>query len=159
MRPEDRTLLLRLLTQQRIATLGVVVDDAPYTGLVPFALEAERPAALVHVSSMARHTQGLEAGQPFSLLIHAPDDPQGDPLQVPRVTLLGRAEPLPHDSDAYTAAKAQYLARFPTAAVTFTLGDFRLVRLPFDTVRFVSGFGRAYSLSPQALANWLKEVS
>lgn len=159
MKPEDRALLVQLFQTTRLAALGVVVDGQPYTGLVPFALEAERPAALVHVSRLARHSRGLEDGAPFSLLLHAPDGPEVDPLQVPRVTLLGRAEPLPKDGPAYEEARARYLARFPTAAVTFTLGDFRLVRLPFATVRFVAGFGRAYTVQPQALAAWLKEAA
>ncbi len=71
---------------------------------------------------------------------------------------MGTAEPLPRESAAYEAAKRRYLARFPSAQVTFTLGDFQLVRLPFAAVRFVAGFGRAYSVQPQALAAWLKEA-
>ena len=38
MTPEDRSLLKDLLTQQRVLSLSVLVEDLPYVGLLPFAL-------------------------------------------------------------------------------------------------------------------------
>ncbi len=146
MTPEDRALLLDLLTRQRVLALAVLVDGAPSSGLLPFAVLPDFSAALVHASRLARHTAGLIGGAPFSLLIHQPDDGQADPLQLARVTLEGAVEPLERQTAAYEAARHIYLAKFPAAAQTFTLGDFNLYRLPFMRGRFVAGFGRIYNL-------------
>ncbi len=65
MNQEDTTLLRDLLLGQRVLSLGVLVDGAPYVGLLPFALAKDRRALLVHASSLARHTRGLVEGAPF----------------------------------------------------------------------------------------------
>lgn len=151
MSPEDRTLLIALLTRQRVLALAVLVDGAPYTGLLPFAALPDFSGVLVHASKLARHTAGLGEGAPFSLLIHQPDTPEADPQQLPRVTLEGAARRLAKDSPAYTEARAVYLAKFPASEQTFNLGDFDLYRLECQRGRYVAAFGRIYNLSTDTL--------
>ena len=151
MTPEDRALLLDLLARQRVLSLAVLVDGAPCSGLLPFAALPDFSAALVHASRLARHTAGLVSGAPFSLLIHQPDDGAADPLQIPRVTLEGAVEALARGTAAYEEARQVYLAKFPSAAQTFALGDFNLYRLSFARGRFVAGFGRIYNLASDTL--------
>lgn len=154
MNAEETRLVHDLLTTQRQLALGVLVDGAPWVGLVPFALAPDGGAAWVHVSRLARHTAGLAAGAPCSALLHGPDAPGGDPLQVPRLTLSAVADPLDPAAQAaeHAAARAAYLARFPGSAPTFALPDFRLVALRLAGGRLVAGFARARDLSPGDLS-------
>jgi putative heme iron utilization protein len=142
----DTALLRELLEVPRVAALGVLVDGAPYVGLVPFAVAAGRQALLVHASRLARHTRGLVAGAPFSALVHAPEAPGADPLQLPRVTFLGAVAPLAGAEEE--DARARYLARFPAAEQTFVLPDFALYALRIREGRLVAGFARARDVSP-----------
>jgi putative heme iron utilization protein len=152
MRLDDAALLRDLLALPRVAALGVLVEGAPYVGLVPFAAAADRQALLVHASRLARHTRGLLAGAHFSALLHAPDGPGADPLQLPRVTFLGAVAPLAPGSDEEAAARDRYLARFPGAEQTFALPDFALYALRIREGRLVAGFARACDVSTADLA-------
>ena len=63
---------------------------------------------------------------------------------------------LTRGSAEHAAARVAYLERFPDAARTFELGDFSLVALQPVSARLVAGFGRAYRLAGEALADWLR---
>jgi putative heme iron utilization protein len=151
MSPEEQTLLRQLLTQQRVLALGLLVEGAPIVGLLPFAAQPDLSAVYVHASALARHTAGLYEQAGFSVLIHLPDQPQGDPLQIPRVTLQGTVRVLVKSSPEYRAARGLYIARFPDSRQTFELGDFSLYQLQFKEGRFVAGFARAYNLTADTL--------
>jgi putative heme iron utilization protein len=142
----DAAVLRELLEVPRVAALGVLVEGTPYVGLVPFAVGADRQALFVHASRLARHTRGLLAGAPFSALVHAPEAPASDPLQLPRVTFLGTVAPLAGAAEA--DARTRYLARFPDAEQTFALPDFALYALRIREGRLVAGFARARDVSP-----------
>jgi hypothetical protein len=151
MKPEEKQLLLDLLNGQRILALSVLTDGAPYTGLLPFAAMPDYTAVLIHASRLARHSQGLQPGAPYSAMIHVPDRPDVDPLQIPRVMLQGRVSPLDRGSEAHRAARDIYLARFPSSAQTFVLGDFILYALGIEDGRLVIGFARTVNLSPKTM--------
>jgi heme oxygenase (biliverdin-IX-beta and delta-forming) len=144
--------LLRQLLEQRVLSLGVLVDGAPYVGLLPFAVGADRQALFVHASALARHTKGLGEGATWSALLHLPDEPRGDPLQIGRVTLSGEVRLLRAGTPEHEAAKARFLARFPDSAQTFELADFGLYALRVRAGRLVAGFARARDVSPGDLA-------
>lgn len=151
-RVDDVTILRGLLAEQRVLALGVVVNDAPYVGLLPFVMRPGFGAALIHASTLARHTGGLTAGARFSALVHASGHADDDPLQLPRVTLTGTVDPLDAESKDYEADRARYITRFPGSEMTFQLGDFRLYALHIEGGRLVAGFGRARNLTPRLLA-------
>ncbi len=151
MNPEDAALLRELL-DQRVLSLGVLVDGAPYVGLLPFALASDRQTLLVHASELARHTRGLTEGAPWSALLHVADAPGGDPLQVGRVTLSGQVQRLAEGTPGHADGRARFLARFPGSAQTFELADFGLYALRVREGRLVAGFARARNISPGDLA-------
>jgi len=151
MQAHDAGLLRDLLTSRRVLALAVVADGEPVLGMVPFVAEADLSAVLIHVSRLAPHGRALAAAAPFAVLIHGLDTPDVNPGEIPRVRLSGRAAHVPRDSADYPAARAAYLARFPDSAVTFTLADFELYRLPFDGGRLVAGFARTVDLRPDTL--------
>ncbi len=151
MNAEDQKLLRDLLDGCRVLSLGVLVDGAPYVGLLPFATTADRQALVVHASGLARHTRGLGDGAPYSALVHLPDA-GGDPLQLGRVTFSGEVRRLEDGTPEHAAARERYLARFPDSAQTFELGDFHLYALRVREGRLVAGFARARNVSPGDLA-------
>jgi putative heme iron utilization protein len=151
MKSEDLDLLQQLLGGQRVLALAVLVDGAPYVGLLPFALERGYGSLLIHASDLALHSRGLAPDAPFSALIQAPDSPERDPLQIPRVTLQGRVEVLERGGDDYEQGKTLYTTAFPASQVTFGLGDFRLYRLKLEKGRLIGGFARAATVSPAVL--------
>jgi putative heme iron utilization protein len=87
------------------------------------------------------------AGAPWGGVIHEPDAPGTDPLQVPRLQLEGIVDPLRGGRPELPAASRAFLRRFPEAAMTLQLPDFTLYRLEIRGGRMVLGFGRALNLS------------
>lgn len=144
-------LLKELLTGQHVLALGVLVEGAPYVGLLPFALKPDFGGAVVHASKLARHSAGLENGAKFAALIHQPDRGDTDPLQLPRVTLLGTVHRLDRETPAWEEGRRLYVQRFPASEPTFSLGDFDLYELRFLEGRLVGGFARAANVSSEML--------
>ena len=151
MKPEERALLNRLLIDQRVLALSVVVEGKPVIGLLPFVVQADFSAAIVHASRLARHTAGLQPDVFCSLLIHEPDSPAADPLQIPRIMLTARVQALGKEGDSYEQARERYITRFPESAPIFALSDFNLFALHFVNGRLVGGFARAINFTPEAL--------
>ncbi len=147
MNAQARAHLKQLLEGQRVLSLAVLVNGEPHIGLLPFAVLPDHSGVLVHVSSLAKHTQGLTDGATVAILIHQSEEAVGSPLEVPRVALHGRVTELQHAHTGYDDAKSRYLVRFPEAAVTFGLADFKLVQLTFVDGRYVEGFTRAADIS------------
>jgi putative heme iron utilization protein len=133
--------------------LAVLVDGRPFASLVPFALSEDGGSVLIHASALARHSAGLQADAPFSLLIHQPDDsPSVNPAQLGRLSLQGAVQPLQREGPGYDDAKSTYLQKFPKSQITFGLGDFTLYALEIQSGRLVAGFARTHDLTPDQLA-------
>jgi hypothetical protein len=152
MKPEEREILKKLLSETRVLSLGLVVDGKPHVGLLPFVIAEDFRSALIHASQLARHSRGLQPGSSFSALIHAQDDPEGDPLQVSRVTTSGTVQHVAQSDAEYSDSRSAFIDRFPSSELTFFLGDFNLYRLTFEWGRLVAGFARAITLSPESFA-------
>ena len=119
-----------------LATLSRRHPGHPFASIMPYALDAGgRPLFLI--SSMAMHTQNLQADARASLLVTQPGA-AGDPLASGRVTLMGRAQRLTGDDVA--AARPAYLAAHANAAYWVDFEDFSFWRLDVDDVYFVGGF-------------------
>lgn len=151
MEPADQELLVELLTQQRVASMSVLVEEKPYIGMLPFVISSDFGSALIHASRLARHTAGLVPGAPFGLLVQEPDHWKANPSQLARVSLQGTVHPLNRGEPSYETQGALYLEKFPKSRMTFQLGDFRLYQLKVDTARFVAGFGKTFDLAPAEL--------
>jgi heme oxygenase (biliverdin-IX-beta and delta-forming) len=150
MEPSDLRLLRDLLTRERVLSLGVLAGAEPVVGVLPFLAEADLGSLVVHASRLARHSKGLADGAAFGAAIHAPDTGDVDPLRLPRLTLEGRVEAVPEglETDRVTGA---WSARFPSAALTLSLGDFSFWRLRIGSGRLVAGFGRAFNVASAQL--------
>jgi hypothetical protein len=123
----------------RVGTLSTVSrkhPGHPFGSLMPYALD-ERGRPLFLISSMALHTQNVQADRRASLFVTQPNW-GGDALAGGRVTLLGEARPLPPAETR--EARAAYLARHQNAAYWVDFGDFGFYRLEVADVYFVGGF-------------------
>lgn len=139
-----------------MAALATLHRGEPAVSMVPFVLAPGHDELLIHVSTLATHTRDLQEHPHASLLVMAETDGTVPPQALPRVALQVQATVLPRDDDAYAAAKAVYLARFPDSAITFELADFSIVALAPRSARLVAGFGRAHGLAGEALRDWLR---
>jgi len=119
-----------------LSTLSRKHPGHPFGSVMPYALDAQgRPLFLI--STMAMHTQNLQADKRASLLVTQPGW-EGDPLAAARITLIGESFRLA-GPEAVVARKA-YLARHPNAAYWVDFEDFGFYRLDIADIYFVGGF-------------------
>jgi hypothetical protein len=137
-----------MMAHHRILGLAVIVDGDPEASLLPYAVRPDFGAVYVQASGLARHSRGLQPGARVGVLIHASESPEADPLQTPRMTVQATVTVLDRDGDAFTAARDIFVARFPGAEMTLSLGDFNLYELQFGRGRYVAGFAQAFNLGP-----------
>lgn len=137
-----------LVSRERVATLSTHsrhFEGIPFGSLMPYAADrAGRP--VFFVSSMAMHTQNLQADWRASLLVAQPC-PESDPLQAARVTLLGSVEQVDPDE-----VREMYLQRHPNARQWQHFGDFSFYRLYPSGVYYVGGFGEMGWVSSEEYA-------
>jgi putative heme iron utilization protein len=117
--------------------------------MVAYAAEPGFGGFLLHLSRLAAHTGHLLADPSAALLICEADDGRDDVQTLARLTLAGAAAPL--DEAECAAGRERYLARLPAAAQLFELPDFALFRFVPREARYVGGFARAFSLTPEHL--------
>ncbi|MCX7154092.1 MAG: hypothetical protein NT115_16710 [Proteobacteria bacterium] len=122
-----------LVLGRSVAALGTLHAGEPFVSMVPYALAHPR----------------------VSLLITAAEGGDTAPQALPRLSVQGDALPLARDGGEYAAGKTAYLARFAEAAQMFELTDFSLFLIQPVALRFVAGFGKAFSPVPEVLARAL----
>ena len=145
-----------------LSTLSRKQPGFPFGSVMPYGLDDHgRPIFLI--STMAMHTQNLQADVRASLLV-TQDDGGGDPLGTSRVTLVGNVLPLP-DSEV-AEARELYLARYPNSKYWVGFEDFSFYRMEVLDVYYVGGFGvmgwvsaSEYDHSrPDPLADFMAEI-
>jgi putative heme iron utilization protein len=139
---EARTLVASVAVGY-LATVGG--DGDPWCSLVVFGpTDAGDPVLLV--STMAEHGRNLLSDPRASLAINDPAAP-GDPLDRPRITLAGRV--LQPTGDDAEAALDAHVAAVPGARLYAGWDDFSLWVLEVQRVRWVGGFARMDTVSPE----------
>ena len=138
-----------MMTSHRVLGLAVIVDGDPEASLLPYALRPDLGAVYVQASGLARHSRGLQPGARAGVLIHENEAADADPLQTRRMTVQATVTVLERDGEAFAAARKIFVARFPGADLTLSLGDFNLYELQFGRGRYVAGFGQAFNLGPE----------
>jgi len=104
---------------------------------MPYALDGEgRPIFLI--STMAMHTQNLQADPRASLFVTEPDA-SGNPLGAPRVTLIGAVTGIPEPE--LVTARTLYLSGYPDSKYWVDFDDFFFYRMDVLDVYYVGGFG------------------
>jgi len=137
-----------LVASHRVLSLAVVIDGEPEASLLPYAVRRDYGAVYVQASALARHSKGLQPGARVGVLIHENDTAEADPLQTKRMTVPAVVAVLDRESDAFATARDLFVARFPGAEMTLSLGDFNLYELTFGRGRYVAGFAQAFNVGP-----------
>jgi hypothetical protein len=145
----------QLLRQTRVTALGTVDAGAPGVSLAPYALVPAPLALLVLVSGLSAHTRHMLADPRVALLVAEPEREDANVHALARVLMQGEARPLRAGDPDYAAARSAYESRFPAMSSLFELGDFALFAIRPTSVRVVSGFAQAASITPAALAEAL----
>ena len=129
--------LLYLGRTGTLSTLSRKQPGFPFGSVMPYGLDENgRPVFLI--STMAMHTQNLQADSRSSLLVTQPDA-SGDPLGASRVTLLGNV--LPISEPEVADARKLYVARYPNSKNWVDFEDFSFYRMDVMDVYYVGGFG------------------
>jgi len=120
-----------------LSTLSRKQPGFPFGSVMPYGLDdLGHPVFLI--STMAMHTQNLQANPHASLLVTQPDA-SGDPLGASRVTLLGNV--LPVAETGMAEARTLYLARYANSKYWVDFEDFSFYRMDVVDVYYVGGFG------------------
>jgi putative heme iron utilization protein len=120
-----------------LSTLSRKLQGFPFGSVMPYGLDdSGHPVFLI--STMAMHTQNLQADPRSSLLVTQPDA-SGDPLGASRVTLLGNVLLIPEPE--VPEARKLYLARYPNSKNWVDFEDFSFYRMDVMDVYYVGGFG------------------
>ena len=120
-----------------LSTLSRKQQGFPFGSVMPYGLD-DRGRPIFLISTMAMHTQNLQADPRASLLVTQPDA-TGDPLGASRVTLVGNVLPVPEGEVA--EARKLYLARYANSKHWVDFEDFSFYRMDVVDVYYVGGFG------------------
>jgi putative heme iron utilization protein len=120
-----------------LSTLSRKQPGFPFGSVMPYALD-ERGRPIFLISSMAMHTQNLQADPRASLLVTQPDV-SGDPLGASRVTVIGNVLTIPEPEVA--DARKLYLERYANSKYWVDFEDFSFYRMDVLDVYYVGGFG------------------
>src|SRR5437762_12109802 len=120
-----------------LSTLSRKQAGFPFGSVMPYGLD-DHGCPIFLISTMAMHTQNLQADARASLLV-TQDDTGGDPLGAARVTLVGNVLPLAESEVA--EARQLYLARYANSKYWVDFEDFSFYRMDVVDVYYVGGFG------------------
>ena len=120
-----------------LSTLSRKQPGFPFGSVMPYGLDDHgRPLFLI--STMAMHTQNLQADARASLLV-TQEDTDGEPLGASRVTLVGNVLPVP--STELAEARKLYRERHANSKYWVDFEDFSFYRMDVIDVYYVGGFG------------------
>jgi heme iron utilization protein len=120
-----------------LSTLSRKQPGFPFGSVMPYGLDDHgRPIFLI--STMAMHTQNLQADPRASLLV-TQENADGEPLGASRITLVGNVLPIPEAEVA--EARELYLARHVNSKHWVDFEDFSFYRMDVVDVYYVGGFG------------------
>src|SRR6202051_2945091 len=145
-----------------LSTLSRRQSGFPFGSVMPYGLD-DHGCPIFLISTMAMHTQNLQADPRASLLV-TQDDSGGDPLGASRVTLVGNVLPLPGAEVA--EARNLYLARHANSRYWVDFEDFSFYRMEVVDIYYVGGFGvmgwvsadEYLSSQPDPLADSMAEI-
>ncbi len=120
-----------------LSTLSRKQIGFPFGSVMPYGLDDHTNPVFL-ISTMAMHTQNMQADPRSSLLVTQPDT-IGDPLGASRVTLLGNILPVPVPEVA--EARKLYLDRYANSKYWVDFDDFSFYRMDVVDVYYVGGFG------------------
>src|SRR6201988_2034448 len=120
-----------------LSTLSRKQPGFPFGSVMPYGLDDHgRPIFLI--STMAMHTQNLQADPRASLLV-TQQDTEGEPLGASRVTVVGNVLLVPNTELA--EVRKLYMERHANSKYWVDFEDFSFYRMEVIDVYYVGGFG------------------
>jgi len=120
-----------------LSTLSRKQPGFPFGSVMPYGMD-DRARPIFLISTMAMHTQNLQADPRASLLVTQADT-EGEPLGASRVTLVGNVLPVPNTELA--EVRKLYLERHVNSKYWVDFEDFSFYRMDVVDVYYVGGFG------------------
>ncbi len=135
----------RLIREGATAALSTLLRDGGPHGSLVLSACGQDAAPVLLISHLAVHTRNLKADPRVALLYEATAG-LDNPMTGPRVTVIGRAEPIPDE-----ALGERFLRRHPDAAMYAEFSDFGFHRIAVDYVHYVAGFGKVERIKSSEL--------
>jgi hypothetical protein len=141
---DPRGIAKSLLRTTRVGTLATLDRNTghPFASLVNLATDSDGSPVIL-VSRLATHTANLETDARASLLLA--EMGKGDALAHPRLTVLGRFQPLERTTDE--TGRRRFLARHPKSELYADFPDFAFWRMTVASAHLNGGFARAADLT------------
>ena len=134
------------------AMLATLEDDGlPSASYAPMVwLDGD---GYLFLSDLASHTRNLRRCPSLGLLLIEGKDSSANPFARQRITLQGEARIVDRADRSFAPVLAEFHRRFgQVMSVLESLPDFHLFRLQLQRGRYIRGFGQAYELSGEGLA-------
>lgn len=136
---------LRSTNSAMLSTISVKFAGYPFCSVAPFVLDhSGQPVILI--STIAEHTQNIDANPKLSLLVFAGNE---DLQASARLTLIGQAQPITKDD---ADLRARYLRYLPQASSYFEMHDFSFYRINVLKARYIAGFGKMSWVSQEEIS-------
>ena len=145
-----------LVRRCKVAALGTLGQGGASVSMVPYAIMNDPLAFVVLVSALAAHTTEMLRDPNVALMIMEPETDAKRAHALARVSIQGKAQPIPQHHPWFGAARAAYARRFPDMVGLFELGDFTLFAIAPAAVRVVLGFAQAASITPASMARSMR---
>ncbi|MDQ6954085.1 MAG: pyridoxamine 5'-phosphate oxidase family protein [Mariprofundaceae bacterium] len=139
----------QLLKKARVCFLATQGKHSIESSMAPYA--THQGHILLHLSSLARHTQNIHHHPNIGLMICSPEAANESPLALPRLSFQGKVSAVPDERLA--AAKHVYLETIPDAEPLFAFADFKLLRMTSAHIQWIGGFGLTKKISMQQWHN------
>lgn len=146
--PSHAELIRTLLGAGGYATLTTNTPGGhPYGSLVAYSV-LDDGSPLVCISEFAEHTKNARRSSQGGLFVSSPVPDDGDPMDAPRVSIIGTLELHALADDA----AARHLAIHPSATEYAEWNDFNWWHLAIESARYVGGFGTMSWVDGEAIA-------
>lgn len=136
-----------IVAGDNVCTLATLTSDGdPWASVIQYAALEDGSIAM-SLSRLALHGRNLAADPRASIALAGPVPEGHDPGDSGRVTIAGKViEP---EGDQLEAAQRAYFDAIPWSETYTAFGDFTLYILEAEKVRWVGGFGRMNSSTPE----------
>ena len=153
---DSKKILIHLIENSKIASLGTSSNNQPFISMVAYSVNEKFSEFYILISQLAKHSKNITDNKKISLMICQPETEADNPQTLARVSVTGIAQLIERNSEEYNSAKNSYLIKNKNAEMYFRLGDFQLYKLRINKARFVAGFAKTFNLSKESLQNLKK---
>lgn len=148
---DSKALLVEVIENSKIASLGTCNNNQPFVSMVAFSTNDNFSELYILISQLAKHSKNIAVNNKISLMICQPETESDNPQTLARISITGAAHLIEKNTEEYISAKNSYLTKNTSAVMYFSLGDFQLYKLEIDKGRYVAGFAKTFNLSKESL--------